>query len=174
MKTSDKKLKRITEYMMLMKTKGVEWKNIPDIEGYYVGDNGQVVSMLSGRILRPRSSRKYRPYVNIKGLGETPVNELVWTLFVGPVFKGQVIYHEDNDLYNCSVSNLQLINDVPYWYNLKQITEEEVESVREMMINGFKYEQINQKYPHISKRCIYLILNTNLWFEANNLKKIEK
>lgn len=103
-------------------TASVKYVEHPDYPGYYIGDNGTVMSQWGrGGIVRQRSSSKrvmLKPYLEKNGyLSVTPyrgdgraqkrlINVLVLEAFVGPRPKGHVCRHLDGDKTNNRLANL--------------------------------------------------------------------
>lgn len=92
------------------------WRPVIDFNGrYVVSSEGQVKSLLTGRILSPgRTSRGYLSvslYRSVvpKQAVSLSVHRVVWNAFVGPVPAGMQINHIDGDKLNNRLANLECV-----------------------------------------------------------------
>lgn len=94
------------------------WKDIPGYEGRYQASNtGKIKSMNYNHtgvpgILTPQDNRGYKCVTICKADKKHKfhlVHRLVWKTFVGPIPEGMQINHKDENKYNNSLENLEIV-----------------------------------------------------------------
>lgn len=99
------------------KTREVEiWKPVPGFESLYTVSNlGSVMSLRSGRLLKPQragSNGEYRKVTMYKpgsGATQTPVHRVVAYAFIG-LTKGLEVDHRNKDTLDNRVENLRVVS----------------------------------------------------------------
>ena len=112
------------ERVVFMIFDNVEFKPIPNWDGYYVDKNGRILSFMvigsktrredfnNPRFLKPRLNSAGYPSISMFKNGKRKVlilHHIVAELFIGERPKNMVIDHIDGNRENCAVENLRYI-----------------------------------------------------------------
>jgi hypothetical protein len=94
----------------------MEFREIPDVKGYKISDDGIVISDFNGGHVSPFLASKYlgvrltdfNTPKGARGRKTHLIHRLVYQTFIGPIPKGMWVNHKDGNKLNNHVSNLEL------------------------------------------------------------------
>jgi hypothetical protein len=90
-------------------------RSIPEFSRYVASSAGYILSMSRGTKMKPYVNRKGYLIVGLRGDESKtkciPVHRVIWMAFNGPIPKGLVVDHIDNNPGNNRINNLQLLSN---------------------------------------------------------------
>lgn len=126
------------------------WKFIPEYTDYMISDKGEVKSLKYSKehILKQTVSNSGYYTVQLSWRSKYKhysVHRLVWEAFNGPIPKGMVINHKDENKINNSIDNLELVSyseNIMYGTARKRMVEK-----RSMKVKQYKDNVLITEYP---------------------------
>ena len=130
-------------------------KPIPETNGYYINESGDVYSHKKGKLLKlkpyphPRHGYVIVTITDAKGKRKTRgIHQLVARTYIGPCKLGEIVDHIDRDKHNNHVSNLRYASKQDNRLNSSNlnITDENFVKIRKDVEKGLKLKTIAEKY----------------------------